>query len=398
MVIGVQSTLPSWRLTMRIPRSLWICGGIAAVAVAGFCWWIVSLPSRAPVLQAPDVPAQEKNAALAALKPRKRNRPLIAIIARNSSTETTDYLVPFGILKRSGVADVVMLSTNPGPVSLFPALKVESQATTAEFDSQQPDGADFVIVPAMSDDDDPAVVGWLRRQADLKATIIGVCAGAKILASAGLLDHKRATTHWYYVGKMTSKARTATYIADRRYVVDGRIATTTGITASMPMMLTLIEAIAGRERAESVGRGLGVEHWDAGHASGAFQQTRPFTLTVMGNILAFWRREELGIQLSPGIDEVSLALAADAWSRTYRSRVVTFAGTSGSVVTKNGLRIIPEKATDSWPPARTLPKIDGQLPAAALEDALSGIETRYGRGTAAVVTMQLEYPIKPENH
>jgi hypothetical protein len=64
-------------------------------------------------------------------------------------------------------------------------------------------------------------------------------------------------------------------------VADGSVATTTGITASMPMMLTLIEAIAGRSRAESVARELGVEEWNARHASGAFRLTRSFVTTVL---------------------------------------------------------------------------------------------------------------------
>ena len=102
---------------------------------------------------------------LAALKPPKRQRPLIAIIGINDATEATDYLMPYGILRRADVADVVPLATEPGPVKLYPALTVEPQATVAEFDAQHPEGADFVIVPAMSRDDDPAVLAWLRSQA-----------------------------------------------------------------------------------------------------------------------------------------------------------------------------------------------------------------------------------------
>ena len=49
------------------------------------------------------------------------------------------------------------------------------------------------------------------------------------------------------------------YVADRRLVVDQGVTTTTGITASMPMSLTLIEAIAGRDKAEAVGRDIGVD-------------------------------------------------------------------------------------------------------------------------------------------
>ncbi|CFE04153.1 transcriptional regulator [Bordetella pertussis] len=54
----------------------------------------------------------------------------------------------------------------------------------------------------MSRDDDPAVLAWLREQARKGAIIIGVCAGAKVVAAAGLLDGKRATTHWYYLKEL----------------------------------------------------------------------------------------------------------------------------------------------------------------------------------------------------
>ena len=118
------------------------------------------------------------------------------------------------------------------------------------------------------------------------------------------------------------------YVADRRFVVDQQIATTTGITASMPMSLALIEAIAGRDKAEQVGRDLGLLGWDARHSSDAYQFTRPFALTALGNTLAFWNHEQLGIELKPGVDEVSLALVADAWSRTYRSNAVAFSSSA----------------------------------------------------------------------
>jgi transcriptional regulator GlxA family with amidase domain len=284
------------------------------------------------------------------------------------------------------------VATQPGAVLLDPALKVEPDTTIAEFDARYPDGADYVIVPRMSRDDDSAALAWIKSQAAKGATVIGVCAGAKVVAAAGLLDGKRATTHWYFVRELRRMAPTAVYVPDRGIVVDRGVATTTGITASMPMSLTLIEAIAGQPRAEAVARDLGVPRWDASHDSGAFMLTRPFALTVLGNVLAFWNRDELGIQLSPGIDEVSLALIADAWSRTYRSRAMTVAGTAGAVKSRNGVRIIPDRASSNWPPDGLLPEVGARKPAAALDDALAAIRDRYGTRTASVVAMQLEYP------
>jgi transcriptional regulator GlxA family with amidase domain len=244
----------------------------------------------------------------------------------------------------------------------------------------------------MSRDDDPAALAWIRSQAAKGATVIGVCAGAKVVGAAGLLDGKRATTHWYYLRELRQLSPSALYVPDRRLVVDRSVATTTGITASMPMSLTLVEAIAGRLRAQAVARDLGLSRWDASHDSGAFMLTRPFALTVLGNVLAFWNREELGIELSPGIDEVSLALVADAWSRTYRSRAVTFASTAGAVESRNGIRIIPDRASSKWSPDRLLPAVGKRKPAEALDEVLAAIRERYGKRTAGIVAMQLEYP------
>ncbi|MFH5923484.1 DJ-1/PfpI family protein [Roseomonas xinghualingensis] len=371
---------------------LWGGLGVAALPVAIGGSWILSLPAApAPDGVAPVTPG-EAEAALGALRPPKRQRPLIAVIGTNGGTEVTDYLMPYGVLRRAGIADVVALGTGPGPVTLYPALKVEPQATVAEFDARHPDGADHVIVPAMHRDDDPVVLPWIRSQAAKGAIVIGVCAGAKVVAAAGLLDGRRATTHWYYLKALRERHPAVRYVADRRMVVDEGVATTTGITASMPMSLTLIEAIAGRERAEAVAHDLGLAQWDAHHDSEAFIFTRPFALTAIGNRLAFWKHEQLGIQLVPGIHEVSLALVADAWSRTYRSRAVTFADTAAAQQGRDGIRIIPDQVATGWPAERRIPFAVDLRPAKALEQTLQAIAMRYGRQTAEFVAMQLEYP------
>lgn len=375
-------------------RVVAVRGLVAAVVVAagGFGLWLATLPPDVAA-SAPPVPASETAAMLEALRPPGPQRPVVAVIGLNDATETTDYIVPVGLLRRADVADVLMLAVGPGPVHLYPALDaVEPDATIADFGAAHPDGADYVIVPAMSRDDDPAVLAWLRQQSDKGAIVIAVCAGAKVAGAAGLLDGRRATTHWYYLKDLLRRSPTIDYVADRRFVIDGRVATTTGITASVPMMLTLIEAIAGRDKAEAVARDLGVDRWDARHASGAFRFSRAFATTVLGNVLAFWNRDTVGISLEPGIDEVSLAHVADAWSRTYRSKAVTFAASASAIVTANGIRILPGQVADAWPQERIVSVFPDRRPEAALDLSLQAIAERYGEATARVVAMQLEYP------
>jgi transcriptional regulator GlxA family with amidase domain len=377
---------------MNWPLITWSGVGLVALGAAGGGAWILSLPPAPTVTGAAPIAKEEAEAILTALRAPKRQRPLVASIGINDTTETTDYLMPSAILRRADVADVLLLAAEPGPVKLYPALEVEPDATIATFDAQHPEGADYVLVPKMSRDDDATVLTWLRSQAVKGGTIIGVCAGAKVVGAAGLLEGKRATTHWYFVEELREKHPGIRYVADRRLVVDQGVATTTGVTASLPMTLTLIEAIAGRGKAEAVGRDLGVTDWDARHDSDAFRFTRPFALTAIRNTAAFWKREQLGIELRPGVDEVSLALVADAWSRTYRSRAVTFARTDGAQQGRSGIRIVPDQVAASWPRERLLPALGDRQPARALDDALDGIRARYGSGTADFVAMQLEYP------
>ena len=377
---------------MKLKHLLLGVVGAALLGLAGFGGWLVTLPPAPADVATPPVPKAEAEAMLQALRPPKRARPLVAVIGLNDATETTDYLMTYGVLKRADVADVVALATGPGPVKLYPALTVVPDATTAAFDARHPEGADYVIVPQMSRADDPAVLGWIRAQAAKGATVIGVCAGARLVANAGLLDGKRATTHWYFLKRMLKRHPQIRYVPERRMVADGRVMTTTGITASMPAMLTLIEAIAGREKAQAVAADLGLKQWDARHASGAFRFNRPFATTVLGNLLAVWNRETLGLELRPEIDEVSLALVADAWSRTYRSRAVTFAAQPGAVPTRSGLRVVPDAVTGSRPGAALLTPLAERRPAQALDGALAAIRRRYGEPTARVVAMQLEYP------
>ena len=377
---------------MNKRHRVWI-GTTVVVAVAVVIGLrVLSRPPHSTVAAAPEIGQDEIAATLAALKPPKRQRPVIAVIGINDATETTDYVMPTGILRRADVADVLMVATQPGPVKLFPALTVEPDTTVAQFDASHPDGADYVIVPAMSRDDDPAAVQWIKSQAAKGATVIGVCIGVKVVAAAGLLDNKRGTAHWYALKELREKHPSMQYVPNRRFVVDHGIATTTGITASMPMSLTLIEAIAGRDKAEAVARDLGLDHWDARHASAAFKLTLPFALTVMGNRAALWNREQRSVEVSPGIDEVSLALVADAWSRTYRSRAITFAESPGPITTRNGIRIVPDNASIDHSQEDVVAAFGDHAPAQALDAALSNIESRYGPRTRYIVAMQLEYP------
>ena len=337
--------------------------------------------------QAVLVPSDELAATIAALRPR-RPRPVVAVVAANQGTETTDFLVPFVVLRASQAAEVVAVSSGPGAVMLMPALKIEAQATLAAFDARWPDGADYVVVPALHDPDDPAVKAWVKRQQQRGAIIMGVCSGVRVLSGAGLLAGRAATGHWYDIDDLRRDNPTMRWMRNRRYVVDRGVVTTTGVTASIPASLALVEAMAGPARAGALAEQLGVSSWGPAHDSDAFRGRRGYVWTVVGNTLAVWGHDTFGLSVADGVDEIALALTADAYSRTYRSQAVVVA--ARPLKTRHGLTLIPDRATAEG--TILLPPLPSQQPARALDTALADLEQRYGPATAGWVARLVEYP------
>ncbi|WP_220812184.1 DJ-1/PfpI family protein [Pseudomonas paralcaligenes] len=319
-----------------------------------------------------------------------RERPLVAVVGDNRMTELADYLVPYGILGRAGVADLVALGRDAGPIEMMPALRIQAQASLAEFDRNHPEGADYLIVPAVHHSDDPRLTAWLAEQATKGATLVAICDGVLLLGHAGLLQGRRATGHWYSREDREKGFPETRWQDDRRYVVDGRIVSSAGISAAVPLSLALVEAIAGTPRAERLARELGVDDWSPDHASANFGFTADDYLTVAGNWLAFWRHQRIGLVVADGFDEAALALRADAYGRTFRSEVLAVA--PGPVRGRAGLLLLPRQASVELLPPEPAPHATTM---ASLELALRDIAERYGAATERLVVQQLEYPRMP---
>jgi len=318
-----------------------------------------------------------------------RLKPVVAIIAENRYTELTDYLIPFGIMVESQVADVYALGMTEDPINFFPAsMLVQPQDSVAGFDVRYPLGADYVIVPAVHFDKDPSLLEWVKAQAEKGATIIGVCDGVWVLANAGLLEGKKSVAHWYSFKKLEKKLASTQWVKDTRFIADRNIVTTTGVTASIPVSIALVEAIAGRKRAAAVARKMGIESWSNEHPSTHFKLKTRHIMRAAWNWLSFWKHESIGIEVADGVDEIALALIADSYSRTYLSKAFPYSSNKSSVISKRGLKIFidNERSVDR------VVKLPLAVPPVSLLDYnLRQIEERYGRGTSEFVALQLEY-------
>lgn len=365
---------------MRKPALSVVLAALLASACSGAP---AALTAAAPLAGEPD----EARSVIVLPAPKAgRSRPLVAVIADADGAETTDFLVPYGVLKDSGVADVVGLSTADGPLQLKATMKIQPDQTTARFDAAQPAGADIVIVPAQSHPKSPALVAWIRKQADQGAVVVSICDGARVVAAAGLLDGKRATTHFAALPELEKAYPQTTWVRDRRWVQDGRVISTTGVSASIPAGLALVEAIAGRQAAEATAARLGAGDWSPRHATAEFKTERSDYVVGAANLAAVWRHDMVEAPLSEGVDEIALALQTDAWRRSMRTKVVV-AGT-GPVRSRHGLAILPDAPHKDG--AAVLPPSTGGS-AMVLDATLAEMTRRYGPKTARLAWLGMEY-------
>ncbi|WP_250038207.1 GlxA family transcriptional regulator [Paractinoplanes maris] len=117
---------------------------------------------------------------------------------------------------------------------------------------------DTVVVPGGEGtrDLDPAIVRWLRAHASEVRRVVSVCTGAFLLAEAGLLAGRRATTHWRVCGTLARRYPDVLVDPEPIFVRDGPIATSAGVTAGIDLALALVEEDLGREVALTIARHL----------------------------------------------------------------------------------------------------------------------------------------------
>jgi transcriptional regulator GlxA family with amidase domain len=103
---------------------------------------------------------------------------------------------------------------------------------------------------------DGELVRWVRDTAPRVRRLGSVCSGSFVLAEAGLLDGRRATTHWEWCATLAKRYPSVTVAPDPIFVRDGNVYTSAGVTAGMDLALALVEEDHGRELALEVARQL----------------------------------------------------------------------------------------------------------------------------------------------
>ncbi len=154
--------------------------------------------------------------------------------------------------EESAPFNVFTLARVASPVTTMGGLRVIPQHTLADAPR-----IDVLVVPggygtrALLDDEE--ILGWLRESAATAKLVTSVCTGSLLLAKAGLLDGRRATTHWSALDLLASMGRAITVEREVRVVVDGVI-TSAGVASGIDMAFTVVERLHGKVLADETAR------------------------------------------------------------------------------------------------------------------------------------------------
>lgn len=182
--------------------------------------------------------------------------------------EVLDFTGPFEVFselwsdpdeeqKSHPLCRAVTIAETDGIITCSGGLRVSPEATIANHPP-----LDVLLVPGGYVADvmaNPQVLEWIKKQDELTRVTASVCTGALVLAQCGLLTQRRATTHWGSIERMRERFPEVEVLENTRYVDEGHIVTSAGISAGIDMSLHLLTRFFGEEAAALAARGMEYE-------------------------------------------------------------------------------------------------------------------------------------------
>ena len=216
--------------------------------------------------------------------------------------EIIDFAGPYEVFGAAGF-DVYTVAATKAPVVTSMGLKVVPAYSFADVPAP-----DIVVVPGGSVKQvrsDPAVLKWVSNQATRAPHTMSVCNGAFTLASAGLLDGLTVTTTAHLIDQLRRELPQSRVVADKRFVDNGKILTTGGLSAGIDGALELVSQLRGKGYAQGVA--LGIEY--------DWRPDQPFTPAILADRLL----PDLDLDLTEWQVD-AMEGTTDRWNLALRSR------------------------------------------------------------------------------
>lgn len=305
----------------------------------------------------PDAVSAPADLPAPAPKPYDASKPTVAILVGTQSTEVADFLIPYEIFSAAGAFNVYsvglqrQLSTLTGGLDIMPDYSMDG------LDQLLGKSPDIIVVPNIDEFQDainPAILDWLRRHAP-QSQILSICVGARTLAEAGLLEGRPATTHWGFIDTAQQKFPNVKWQRGLRYVDDGSIVSSAGITSGIDASLYVVAQRLGLPAAERIANDLHYPDFDfVTHPQAAQYYLETSDNIFYVNFLFGAPRSNTGVLLYSGAGELDLASVFDTYPGSLGTVLHSVASAHQWMITKHGLALLPRYDYSSIPAVERL--------------------------------------------
>ena len=267
--------------------------------------------------------------------PQKKTMPRNLAIFIFDGVQIIDYTGPYEVFgqahdKGEHMFNVYTVAEKPTALTTNMGMTVTPKYT---FDNAPK--PDVIVLPGGNVSDhmnNPKVIKWVQETAGQAEYVMSVCNGAFYLGKAGLLDGLSATTFYGLIDELKTLAPKAKVVTDQRFVDNGKIITTAGLSSGIDGALHLVEKLAGRGRAQEIA--LNMEYnWqpDAGYARASFADRH--LRRVVG-------RQGFDIPASAEWKVLGQTGGRDNWEKNWEVRINASAS--------DLLKIIDAKLSEGW--------------------------------------------------
>ena len=150
---------------------------------------------------------------------------------------------------------IVQVAEHAGPIASAPGVRVVADAAMADAPK-----LDWLLIPGgigtRREVDNPKILDWLRARSETAERVAAVCTGASLLASAGLLDGRRATTNKAVFNWVRSTGPNVNWVPQARWVHDEKFSTSSGVSAGIDMTLDLIAKYVSADTSEALAKAM----------------------------------------------------------------------------------------------------------------------------------------------
>lgn len=375
-------------------------------------------------LAAADAPATTHRSAAAStpqappLRPALEDQFVVAVALGATGTVGSDALAPYEVFASSPRFVVYTIAATPGPAPTQGGPDIVPVHTFSETVTGRAPRPDVVVVPAVNEPgstQEAPLRAWVTDQAKGGARILGVCYGSGVLAETGLLDGRTATSHWSRITQLSQAHPNVRWVRGQRFVQDGPVTTTAGVTSGIPGALRVMSDLAGPDEATRVGRSVGYPNWSASEPTDIpVQSLSTRDVPIALNAVLPWGRPTVGVALHEGVGEIDLASVFEVYDVSYAARAVPIS-VSGTITTEHGLVVRTNTLNDTptptrlavpgpagtaaldppvhaWGAERHLPVDAVHATAPGFDGALQYLASRAGHTTAVSAGKMIDYP------